>query len=285
MSIRLFVATFTLAAAAAAVAPTSADAQGRGRNEAGVPPGHRPPAGLCRIWFDGLPPGRQPAPVSCEEARRTAPRNTRVIYSSDDARRDDDRRDRDGRYDDRDRRDDRRDDRRVDRRDDDRDRRDRLEHERWERARMERSRMERDRLERSRVGRNLPRGDTRDGRALPRNLPRCDEGRWRNGNCDWDDEVRCRETGREVVCDRASTVNRSRGPLPLMPSVSDLRRNRFDRSTVQWLGTSRLRASYVDRDRDGTPERVVWTDARGRQLQTWLDLTGNRRADRVIVHR
>jgi hypothetical protein len=32
----------------------------------GVPPGHRPPPGLCRVWFPGVPPGRQPAPEACQ---------------------------------------------------------------------------------------------------------------------------------------------------------------------------------------------------------------------------
>ncbi|MGD2069431.1 MAG: hypothetical protein PVI57_12210 [Gemmatimonadota bacterium] len=30
-----------------------------------VPPGHRPPPGLCRVWFPGRPPGHQPPPRPC----------------------------------------------------------------------------------------------------------------------------------------------------------------------------------------------------------------------------
>src|SRR5688500_9828302 len=40
-------------------------AQGRGKNKQNVPPGHLPPAGLCRVWYDGVPPGHQPAPTNC----------------------------------------------------------------------------------------------------------------------------------------------------------------------------------------------------------------------------
>ncbi|MDF1502848.1 hypothetical protein [Roseisolibacter sp. H3M3-2] len=74
-----------------------------------VPPGHLPPPGLCRIWIDGVPPGRQPRPTSCGYAERYRPANARVIYG-DRARRDDRDYgrvyDRDGRvYDSRDRRD------------------------------------------------------------------------------------------------------------------------------------------------------------------------------------
>jgi hypothetical protein len=66
------------------VAASPALAQGRGRNAQGIPPGHLPPDGLCRVWYDDVPPGRQPRPTSCYEAERIASRdrNARVIYGS-----------------------------------------------------------------------------------------------------------------------------------------------------------------------------------------------------------
>lgn len=51
-----------------------------GRNSQGIPPGQMPPAGMCRIWIDGVPPGRQPAPTDCATAERNRPANARVIY-------------------------------------------------------------------------------------------------------------------------------------------------------------------------------------------------------------
>ena len=45
-----------------------------------VPPGQRPPRGMCRVWIDGLRAGRQPAPTDCATARANAPANSRVIY-------------------------------------------------------------------------------------------------------------------------------------------------------------------------------------------------------------
>jgi hypothetical protein len=71
----------------ALVAGTS-EAQGRGRGNGrsqGVPPGQLPRAGECRVWYDNLPPGRQPAPTSCDRAERIASRsrNARVIYGDD----------------------------------------------------------------------------------------------------------------------------------------------------------------------------------------------------------
>lgn len=58
-------------------------AQGRGRGNGGVPPGHRPPAGMCRIWIDGVPPGHQPAPTDCATAAARVPANGRIIYGDD----------------------------------------------------------------------------------------------------------------------------------------------------------------------------------------------------------
>jgi hypothetical protein len=59
-----------------------------------------PPAGLCRVWYDGVPPGRQPRAMNCRDAERIASRDrsARVIYGSN---RDDGRwgRDDNGRWD------------------------------------------------------------------------------------------------------------------------------------------------------------------------------------------
>jgi hypothetical protein len=81
-----------------AVAGTS-EAQGRGRaNTAqGIPPGQMPRAGECRVWYDNLPPGRQPAPTNCDQAERVASRSrdARVIYGDRFATRNSDQRYRD----------------------------------------------------------------------------------------------------------------------------------------------------------------------------------------------
>ena len=66
-----------LAGSALALATTTAGAQGRQNN---IPPGQMPPAGLCRVWIDGVPPGRQPRATDCATARAQAPANSRIIY-------------------------------------------------------------------------------------------------------------------------------------------------------------------------------------------------------------
>lgn len=75
--------TFAVALALVAVAAVPAAAQGRGhKGPKKVPPGHLPPAGQCRVWYEGVPPGHQPRPTSCAEAERVAARDgdARVIY-------------------------------------------------------------------------------------------------------------------------------------------------------------------------------------------------------------
>jgi len=48
--------------------------------DAPVPKAYLPPAGMCRIWVDNVPAGRQPAPTSCATAIRNKPPNARVIF-------------------------------------------------------------------------------------------------------------------------------------------------------------------------------------------------------------
>lgn len=45
-----------------------------------VPLAYRPPAGMCRIWIEGVPPSQQPAPTDCTTAVRNRPVNGTVIF-------------------------------------------------------------------------------------------------------------------------------------------------------------------------------------------------------------
>lgn len=58
-----------------------------GRRQTGssrVPPGQLPPAGMCRVWIQGVPPGHQPAVTDCASAQIQSAQiaNSRVIYGS-----------------------------------------------------------------------------------------------------------------------------------------------------------------------------------------------------------
>ena len=64
--------------AAASIALASAPAGAQGRDE--IADEHRPPPGMCRVWIDGVPASRQPAPTDCPTAIRNRPANARVIF-------------------------------------------------------------------------------------------------------------------------------------------------------------------------------------------------------------
>lgn len=71
------------------VRATAPDASNRGPSTAatlGVPPGHLPNAGECRIWIPGTPPGRQPKPKSrsCVAIGSVAPAGSWVLYRPTD---------------------------------------------------------------------------------------------------------------------------------------------------------------------------------------------------------
>ena len=75
---------FVPALIATMVVAAPASAQGRATD--GVPPGHRPPSGMCRIWIDGVPPGQQAAPTDCATAVRNRPANGRVLFGDENAK-------------------------------------------------------------------------------------------------------------------------------------------------------------------------------------------------------
>jgi hypothetical protein len=46
----------------------------------GIPPGHLPPPGKCRLWYPDRPPGHQPPPESCGHLRAHAPAGGWLIH-------------------------------------------------------------------------------------------------------------------------------------------------------------------------------------------------------------
>jgi hypothetical protein len=50
-----------------------------------VPRGFAPPAGMCRVWIEGVPADQQPAPTDCATAVKNRPLNGRVIFSDEKA--------------------------------------------------------------------------------------------------------------------------------------------------------------------------------------------------------
>jgi hypothetical protein len=56
------------------------------RREQTVPPGFYPPAGMCRIWINGVPAAQQPAPTDCASAVRNRPANGKVLFGDDQSK-------------------------------------------------------------------------------------------------------------------------------------------------------------------------------------------------------
>ena len=45
----------------------------------GIPKGHMPPPGECRIWFRDRPPGQQPPPGDCYDLEQVVPRDAILV--------------------------------------------------------------------------------------------------------------------------------------------------------------------------------------------------------------
>jgi hypothetical protein len=58
-----------------------AHAANKGPRHVNVPPGHYPPEGMCRVWFEGRAPGQQPKPTECSKLRGNVPANAFVLYN------------------------------------------------------------------------------------------------------------------------------------------------------------------------------------------------------------
>jgi hypothetical protein len=74
--IRMLAVAGAVVFGAAVAAPL--DAQERRPDS--IPAAYKPPAGMCRIWVDGVPANRQPAPTDCASAVKNRPANGRVIF-------------------------------------------------------------------------------------------------------------------------------------------------------------------------------------------------------------
>jgi len=75
-----------IALALLSTAATAQESRGREPRELGreqrVPGAVSVPAGLCRLWIEGVPASQQPAPTDCANAIRNRPPNAAVIYGA-----------------------------------------------------------------------------------------------------------------------------------------------------------------------------------------------------------
>lgn len=57
------------------------DREGQGARRLGVPRGHYPPPGECRVWHPGRPPGQQPPPSRCDRLAGRVPYGAFILYN------------------------------------------------------------------------------------------------------------------------------------------------------------------------------------------------------------
>ena len=241
---RTMTQTLVMAAVLGLGMANAAGGQARARGPQGVPPGHLPAAGECRVWHDDRPPGQQAAPTSCDAARATAAQTGgRVIYGETVRRSERDRAD--GRGD-------------------------------GVKSRK-RGCTEKER----RKGKCGPNRRQRDARDRDRDRDREDDGEDDREDARDDGRARDREYERDRSASPDRVYPQS---LPEMVwGVLAGRGDRPD-AVRQWLGTDPRLVSVTDSNSDGRPEVVTWTDTAGRLVQRWVDGNGDGRADRVTLY-
>ena len=236
-----------IAVLGAAAGTASAQGRGRNRNNDNVPPGHRPPAGMCRIWIDGVPPGHQPAPTDCETAVRNRPPNSRIIWGDNTSRQ------QRTVYDERNGRSDRRDHRGDYPRD------------------ANGNPYDPTCVDNNRDGWCDYHPELRSGVRAGDNTHHRDPG----------------NNGGHPGSTGGGTIDRGQYPsqLPAMTGASLIRVGVRTVDVQNWLGRGSLRSETTDVNGDGVPEVATWYDGSGTILQVWRDDNRDGRADSVEIYR
>lgn len=288
----------------------------REASSAGIPKEYLPPAGMCRIWVDGVPPAQQPAPTDCPAAVRNKPSNGRVVYGDDKARSGGQK---------------------VDNLPINRLKADprkgpplippvagvpdpRL-REQWEQKKVSDEQLFGDRPAGYLPASSYPGGMVSPlgpqsslsgylapgGVLLPGaiNDPRYfAQGQGvrppgtgssvcldRDGD-GWCDDLRfgppvCSDLDRDGRCDDLPEYASQAYPqvLPMMRSALDVVEGRGSVEVMQWIGTNEFIVRMPDQGRGGLPWRAIFLDAKGELMQVWTDLNRDGRADRVEIFR
>ena len=277
-----------------------------------IPKDYRPPAGMCRVWVDGVPAAQQPAPTDCASAVRNRPANGRVIYGDDAAKgkkpdlpikgfakplekkgaplippdlAQADPRARDA----------------------------------WEAKKVTDAQLHGDPPANASPASSYPGGAvspqgpmaspggyvTPGGVVVPGavNDPRYfNQGPgvrppgYGSATCldrdgdGWCDDLRygppvCNDLDKDGRCDDLPEFASRAYPqvLPPMRSVVDVLQGRPSIEIMQWLGTNEFTVRVPDQGRGGTPWRAIFLDQRNELLQVWTDVNPDGRADRIEV--
>lgn len=284
----------------------------RDEDRRGVPREFLPPAGMCRVWIDGVPPQQQPAPTDCAAAVRNKPSNGRVIYGEDKAK-----------------------GKKIDdlpikslRSGDkkgpplvppDLSQVDTRARDAWEAKRITDGQLYGDRPASSTPASSFPGGmpsppgpgasyggyvtpggvvvpgGVNDPRYFNQNAPPPGFGSAscldRDGD-GWCDDQRfgppvCVDRDKDGRCDDLPEFASRAYPqvLPSMRSALDVVQGRPSTEIMQWLGTNEFVLRIPDQGRGGVPWRAIFLDVNNELLQVWTDVNRDGRADRVEVFR
>jgi hypothetical protein len=296
-----------------AVAQSKNDKESR-QEKGGVPKEYQPPAGMCRVWVDGVPAAQQPAPTDCASAVRNKPANGRVIYGEDKSKAGS---------------------KKVDELPINRlkpadkkgpplippdlSQADPRAREAWEQKKVTDEQLYGDRPANSSPASSYPGGApsqqgplgsyggyvTPGGVVVPGavNDPRyfsqgpgvrppgygsavCLD---RDGD-GWCDDQRygppvCTDRDKDGRCDDLPEYASQAYPqvLPPMRAALDVVQGRPSTEVMQWIGTNEFVVRIPDQGRGGIPWRAIFLDAQGDLLQVWTDVNRDGRADRVEV--
>ncbi len=314
---RLMAAAVVLSLSVTAGSALAQSKDTKGDDKSGIPKEFEPPAGMCRVWIDGVPPQQQPAPTDCAAAVRNKPSNGRVIYGPDKAK-----------------------GKKID---DlpikslrgmeskklpplvppDLSQADPRAREAWEAKKITDEQLYGDRPATSSPASSYPGGTmspagpmgsyggpgsgyvTPGGVVVPGavNDPRyfaqgmsppgtgssvCLD---RDGD-GWCDDLRfgppaCTDRDKDGRCDDLPEFASRAYPqvLPPMRGALDVIQGRPSTDVMQWLGTNEFIVRIPDQGRGGVPWRAIFLDGSGELLQVWTDVNRDGRADRVEVFR
>lgn len=295
-------------------APPAFAQSGSQKNEkSDVPKEYRPPAGMCRVWMDGVPAAQQPAPTDCAAAVRNKPANGRVVYGEDAAKKKSDLpikgfakpsdkkgaplippdltppdpRARDA----------------------------------WEAKQITDAQLHGDQPANSSPAFAYPGGGPLPGGLVsssggyitpggvlvpgavndPRYFNQAPGVRppgFGSSTCldrdgdGWCDDQRfgtptCTDVDRDGRCDDLPEFAARAYPqvLPPMRAVTDVLQGRTSTEIMQWLGTNEFTVRVPDQGRGGAPWRAIFLDQSNALLQVWTDVNRDGRADRIEIFR
>ncbi len=310
----------TVAALGVSLGATRASAQPKSEKtdtraeKTDIPKQYEPPAGMCRVWMDGVPPAQQPAPTDCASAVRNKSANGKVVYGADAAKG-------------------------VKPGDKlpvksysrpvkgpplippDISRADPRAREAWEAKKVTDEQLHGDRPATMSPASSFPEGAvspmgpgssyggfvTPGGVVVPggvndpryfNNAPGVQPPGFGSSSCldrdgdGWCDDSRfgppvCLDKDRDGRCDDLPGFASQAYPqvLPPMRAVLDVMQGRPSTDIMQWLGTNEFIVRVPDQGRGGTPWRAIFLDQRNELLQVWTDVNRDGRADRVEIFR